>query len=165
MGFLDFLFGTTQCPSCGTKGARKSDIQIRCPNPSCPYFDPTLGGRGVPGMAGSWSTRRADYSPLRPLDIRYRNFRGEEKTFTTDADSLKKKRNHIVARVKPTGEPITLSRDRIQNLQEVERALPQKDQPGQPQPTARERQVLGYHKKHKTTSPLYESIRAKYTNW
>jgi hypothetical protein len=25
--------------------------------------------------------------------------------------------------------------------------------------------VLGYHKKHKTTSPLYEKIRAKYPDW
>jgi len=32
-------------------------------------------------------------------------------------------------------------------------------------PTARERQVLAYHKKYKTTFPLYEKIRAKYPNW
>jgi len=32
-------------------------------------------------------------------------------------------------------------------------------------PTARERQVLGFHKKHKSTSPLYEEIRAKYPDW
>jgi hypothetical protein len=30
---------------------------------------------------------------------------------------------------------------------------------------AREAQVLGYHKKHGTSSPLYQKVRAKYPNW
>ena len=34
-----------------------------------------------------------------------------------------------------------------------------------PWPTPRERQVLAYHKKYGTTSPLYEKIRAKYPDW
>jgi hypothetical protein len=38
-------------------------------------------------------------------------------------------------------------------------------EPGQNWPTPREHQVLSYHKKHRTTSPLYEKIRAKYPNW
>ena len=32
-------------------------------------------------------------------------------------------------------------------------------------PTARERQVLAFHKNYKSTSPLYERIRAKYPYW
>jgi len=32
-------------------------------------------------------------------------------------------------------------------------------------PSPRECQVLGYHKKHGTTSPLYRKTRAKYPNW
>jgi hypothetical protein len=111
---------------------------------------------------GSRASRRCDFSP-KPLTIRYRNFRGEEKTFTADEESLRRKHNHIIARVVPTGEEISLSR--IQNLDEVDYAAPQKVERVPRGPTARERQVLAYHKKYKTTSPLYESIRAKYPDW
>jgi hypothetical protein len=165
MGLLDFLFGKTKCPQCGVKGARKSEGRIRCPNPSCQYFDGSLGRRGVLRSAGTRAPRRSDYSPARPLAIRYRNFQGQEKTFTAEKESLRKKNNHIIACVAPTGEKIALSRDRIQNLTEVEQALPQAVEPPQPRPTARERQVLNFHKKNKSTSPLYEKIRAKYPDW
>jgi len=99
------------------------------------------------------------------MRIRYRNFQGQERNFSADADSIVRKKNHIVARVAPTGKKIALSRERIQNLSEVESAFPQRVAAGQPWPTPRERQVLGYHKKHGTSSPLYEKIRAKYPNW
>jgi hypothetical protein len=167
MGFLDFLFGKNKnvCPACGTKGARPTDLPPRCPNPSCQYFDATLGGKRVLQKAQTQTARRGDYSPARPLSIRYRNFQGEEKTFTADAESLKRTKNHIIACVTPTGNQISLSRDRIQNLSEVEQAFPPAPEPGPPGPTRRERQVLGYHKKHGTTSPLYEQVRAKYPNW
>jgi len=164
MGLFDFLFGTSKCPRCGVKGARKSQGQTRCPNPSCPNFDIEL--RASQARAGRIaSPPRGDFSPLVPIEIRYRNFRGEEKTFTADSETLCRTRNHIIAQVVPTGERISLSRDRIQNLAEVEQALPQTAESRPQGPTARERQVLGYHKKHKSTSPLYEAIRAKYPDW
>jgi hypothetical protein len=152
MGLLDSLFGK-KCPLCGTKGARTSDGSVRCPNPSCQYFDVGLAHP-------HW--KQFDYSPARPLTIHYRNFQGLDRTFTVDADSLQRKHNHIVARVAPTGRHISLSRDRIQNLSEVDEAAGGQAGPGKAGPTARERQVLGYHKKHHSTSPLYEKIRAKY---
>jgi hypothetical protein len=156
MGFLDSLFGKPKCPMCGTKGARTSEGRVHCPNPSCSYFDPALQSSG----RRSWG--RADYSPARPLSIRYRNFQGQEKMFTADADSIRRKHNHISARVAPTGRRIALLLDRIQNLAEVDEMLPAIDRSGQPRPTGRERQVLAYHKKHGSTSPLYEQIRQKY---
>jgi hypothetical protein len=165
VGFLDFLFGKTKCPHCGAKGARTSDGRTRCPNPSCQYFDGTLGRGGVLRRAGARAPRRSDYSPWKSLQIRYRNFQGQEKTFTADRETLQRKRNHIIARVTPTGENISLSRDRIQNLAEVEEALPPAAETARSGPTARERQVLNYHKKHKSTSPLHEKIRAKYPDW
>ena len=116
-------------------------------------------------MAGMRVPRRSDYSPPRPLAIRYCNFQGFEKTFTADKESLQRKRNHITARVMPTGERIALSRDRILNLEEVEQALPQAVEPPQLRPTARERRVLSFHKNHKSSSPLYEKLRAKYPDW
>jgi hypothetical protein len=170
MGFLDFLkTKSQQCPSCGAQGARISEQGTRCPNPKCPYYDPALGG----GAAGAGSSapqarptaRGGGFTPAQPLAIRYRNFEGQEKTFTADAVGAEWRKNHIVVRVAPTGKHIALSRDRIQNLAEVESAFPQRVAPGQNWPSPRERQVLNYHKKHGSTSPLYEKVRAKYPNW
>jgi len=59
----------------------------------------------------------------------------------------------------------TLARARIQDWREFEDSLSQRVAPGQEWPTPRERQVLAYHKKYGTTSPLYEKIRAKYPDW
>jgi hypothetical protein len=165
MGFLDFLFGGKKCPLCGTRGARKSDVSditVRCPNPQCRYFDPAPQTRAK-SRAGMF--RRSDFVPEHPLEIRYRNFQGQEKTFTAEKSTIARKRNHILACVIPTGERITLSRDRILNLSEVENAVPQVAPPTTPVPRGRDLQVLSYHKKHGTTSPLYERVRAKYPDW
>jgi hypothetical protein len=166
MGFLDFLTGKSepQCPACGTKGIRQIGAQVQCPNPSCQYFDASLGRSGAQQQSDSRKPLKVSFVAARPVTIRYRNFRGEDQTFTAEADSLRKKKNHIVATVQPTGKQIVLSRNRVQNLSELEQAFTEKEQRN-PLPTAKERQVLAYHKKYGTTSPLYEQVRAKYPNW
>lgn len=160
MGIFDFLFGKKECPLCGAKGAKTEGTRVRCPNPECRNFDGALGRRF--GLR----PRRSDFSPENLLEIRYKNFRGEEKTFRADGDSLVRRGNHIVARVAPTGEKISLSRDRIGNLEEVDAALPKpKEETAAAGPDARERRVLAFHKRHKSTSALYEELRAKYPDW
>ena len=163
MGLLDFLtslFGggaTIDCPNCGTPGARKkSDETILCKNPKCPYFDPALGTT-VPTSG--------NFRPEHPVSIRYTNFAGQDHEFSAERDSLVRKKEHIVAQVAPTGRKITLSRQRIQNLADVESHMPQRIAPGQAWPTGRERQILNFHKKRGSTSPRYEQLRAKYPNW
>src|SRR4029077_9828185 len=84
----------------------------------------------------------ASFSPAQTVMIRYRNFRGQEQTFTADPESAVRKNNHISVRVTPTGHRVTLSRGRIQNLPELDAALAERVAPGQPGPTQRERQVL-----------------------
>jgi len=164
MGLLDFLFGQNKCPRCGTKGARQSLGRTRCPNPDCPFFD--IGLRVNPQRPPEKSRASGgDFSPASPVAIRYRNFHGEEKTFTADGGTLARRRNHVIARVAPTGLRISLSRDRIQNLEEVESALAEVASSRPSGPSARERQVLAFHKKHKSTSRLYEEIRARYPDW
>ena len=172
MGLLDFLIelfgrgGKVQCPSCGAPGARKtSDEVVHCKNPRCPYFDPSLGHAGTLREAGTTIPTRGDFRPEQSVLIRYVNFAGQTRDFSAERDSLARKKNHIVAQVAPTGRKIALSRDRIQNLSEVEGHMPKRVEPGQNWPTPRERQILGYHKKHGTTSPRYEQVRAKYPNW
>ena len=105
------------------------------------------------------------FKPAHPVPVRYLNFAGQEKTFVAEKDSIVRKKNHLVARFEPSGRTLVLSRDRIRNLAEVESAIPERVAAWQLWPTPRERQVLGYHKKHRTTSPLFEKIRAKYPNW
>lgn len=172
MGLLDFLISLfsggekIECPNCGTAGARKTkDELIHCKNPSCSNFDagPIYGGR--------WRRRytevptRGNFRPEHSVSIRYVNFVGQNRDFSAERDSLVRKRNHIVAQVAPTGKKITLFRDRIQNLSEVEAYASQRVEPGQNWPTGRERQILNYHKKHGTTSQRYEEVRAKYPSW
>lgn len=202
MGFFNALkniLGGERCPACGTPGARKVGNEIRCLNPICQNFNPSLGSSEAPpqppeppqaapqppqGKPSGWSSAPAQPPQGKPsgwsgssgagqsgppsagqVAIQYRNFQGQNKTFYADARSLHREKNHIVATVAPKGRQIALSRDRIQNLQEVESQMPRRVEPGQNWPTPRERQVLNYHKKYGTTSPLYEKIRAKYPNW
>lgn len=172
MGLLDFLkslFGggsKLQCPSCGTIGARQ-DTQggIHCRNSSCPYFDGKLALTGTIRRAKTEIPTQGNFHPVDPITIQYRNFAGQERSFVAERESVVRKSNHLVGRVAPTGRKIALSRDRIQNLSDVEARLPQRVAPGQDWPSPRERQVLSYHKKHGSTSPLYEKVRAKYPNW
>ena len=168
MGLLDFLVGLfsgqekVDCPNCGTPGARKTrDGTIRCKNQTCQNFDPSLAlGRRIAPVPTS-----GDFRPEHPVSIRYVNFVGQARDFSAERDSLVRKRNHIVAQVVPTGRRIALSRERVQNLSEVEGNMPQRVEPGQNWPTGRERQILNYHKSHGTTSPRYEQLRTKYPNW
>jgi len=170
MGLLDFLIGLftggkMQCPSCGAPFARKmGDGMIHCKNPTCPYFDPALRV-GTLRQAGSIVPTRGNFRPEHPISIRYTNHAGQQREFSAELGAIVRKNNHLVAPVAPTGQKISLSRDRIQNLAEVEAQLPARVETGQPWPSARERQILGYHKKHGTTSARYEQVRAKYPNW
>lgn len=170
------LFGESwPCPSCGTPGAKKSDDRIHCPKPGCMYYDSSMGTvhsvppaqKEVAATSDSWpSSPRMEASDLSSrLLIRYVNYQKVDKIFQVDANSVKRRNNHILAREQRSGRQITLSRSRIQNMAKVDLALPEKDRSGAPRPTASEKQVLAYHKKYKSTSPLYEKIRAKYPNW
>jgi len=172
MGLLDFLKSLLsggsklQCPGCGTIGAQQdAQGRIHCKNPSCQYFDARSAPRAAQPRAGTTVPTQGSFRPAEPLSIQYRNFAGQDRSFVAERESLVRKGNHLVGRVAPTGAKITLSRDRIQNLGEVEARLPQRVAPGQDWPSPRERQVLSYHKKHGSTSPLYEKVRAKYPNW
>jgi hypothetical protein len=185
MGFfksIKDIFSGENCPACGTPGARRSGSEIRCLNPVCQYFNPSFApsatppqppqqaqppqGRPSGGSSGQATPASFSPAPAGSVAIQYRNFQGQDKTFYAERSSLHREKNHIMAKVAPKGVPISLSRDRIQNLNEVESQMPlQRVEQGQEWPSKRERQVLGYHSKNRTTSPLYEKIRAKYPKW
>jgi hypothetical protein len=180
MGFFNALkdiLGGEKCPACGTPGVRRSGSEIRCLNPLCQYFNPSMGPSDAApqqpqppeqaqqppqGRPSGWSSSPA---PAGSVAIQYRNFQGQYKTFNAKLSSLHREKNHISAEVAPKGQRITLSRDRIQNLKEIEDQMPQRVDHGQDWPNKKERQVLNYHKKHNSTSPLFEKVRAKYPKW
>lgn len=181
MGFLgsllNSLLGGGKCPLCGTPGAKTEGSRIRCINPFCQNFDPVLQQDQPsaqaqapqtppsPSQQGQPSGWRSSAPSAGKVTIQYRNFQNQDKTFIADAASLYRVKNHIIAKVAPSGQSISLSRKRIQNLKEVEDQMPKRVELDQDWPNRKERQVLGYHKKHGTTSPLYEKIRAKYPTW
>lgn len=177
MGFLDYLIrwlsggrsilgSSVQCPSCGEADARKTDDGIiHCQNAACPYFDIGLLTKTPLQRQLSTVPTRGNFRPEYPVSIRYINYVGQTRDFSAELGSIYRKKNHLVARVAPTGKKITLSRNPIPNLAEVEAVMPKRVEPGQDWPTRVERQILLYHKRHGTTSPRYEQVRAKYPNW
>lgn len=165
MDLADSLWQDVVCPVCGQPGAKKRLWQVKCRNMSCSKFDMSLlYGEQVPAGV------RAPTSPSpipqaksfdqgsNSINLRYRNYRGEEKTFVGDRTTVRLKGNHISLRLAPTGQRVTFSRDRIRNLAEF-------DEITRKQPSPKERRVLEYHKKRGSTSALYESLRRKYPGW
>jgi hypothetical protein len=102
-----------------------------------------------------------NYSPgLGSLEIRYKNFVGEDKTFIGDYRSAYIRGRHVVIRVAPTGKRISLNLEAIQNREEVESRVA-----GNPRPNPNERRILHYHLKRGTSSPLFEQLRQKYPDY
>lgn len=99
------------------------------------------------------------YSPAGgdEITIQYRNHRGEERSFTGDARTARRVKNHVSIRVSPRWQRVALSRDRLLNLADVDAALAR-----YPRPSRVEMQILGYYRKHGKTSPRYEELLAKY---
>jgi hypothetical protein len=94
------------------------------------------------------------------IQIAYKNFAGEMKSFTGDVRTLYSVGRHVVFRAVPTGRYISLKLASIQNRSEVESQLDK-----YPLPTANERRILNYHRKHKTSSQLYEQLLQDYPNY
>src|SRR5215469_11397576 len=161
MGLLDFLKSLfsggskLQCPGCGGIGAQQdAQGRIHCKNPSCQYFEVRSAPRAAQPRTGTTVPTQGNFRPIDPLTIRYLNFAGQERWFIAERESVVRKGNHLVGKVAPTGAKIALSRERIQNLSDVEARLPRRIAPGQDWPSPHERQVLSYHKKHGTSSVL-----------
>ena len=174
MGFFNALkdiLGGGKCPICGTPGARKVGTEIRCFNPTCQYFNPSLAAGEAPPQQPQAS--RQDGVPLHPASPPLPQARSP---FNTRI-SRDKTRPSRLTRSRFTAKRTTLSpkwrpRESRSRCHAIAfrilmrwsagcRRGSRPDRIGHP----RERQVLNYHKKYKTTSPLYEKIREKYPNW
>jgi hypothetical protein len=158
---------TVKCPKCGTWGAKKSFLKVRCVNPACGKYDAEYAEAYKQTRVSGKSAAevfthlkgKADPSDY-TLKIRYRNFRGDEIIYSADPTTVYQTNEHVVARLAPTGKRVSFNLPRIQNREEVE-ALIQAN----PQPNKDERRVLHYHLRRGTTSRLFEEIREKYPNY
>lgn len=166
MSLVDWFGSGTNCPYCGYPGAKRFLWQVKCRNLGCRKFDrdflyaesasessPTRPAHARTPLSGNF-----DPGP-HSVEVRYRNFRGEERTFSGDRRTVRRRGNHISLCLAPTGRRVALARDRIQNVSELDSLARQ-----EPKLTAKERQVVGYHQKRRSSSALYESIKRKYPN-
>ena len=191
MGFFAKLFGLqTRCPACGAQWAKESFFSgVKCVSPDCRHYDRTYAAKvfknpitaGCPACGTDWA-KMASFSDIKcvspscrhydaayasgggknPITIEYVNFRGEQKRFTGDADSMRIRGAHLTLQVGPTGRRIALKRDRISHRESVEQEV---GEVASEMPSSREKHVLRYHQKRGATSRLYKSLRAKYPDF
>ena len=160
MGLFHKLFGLpTKCPACGHDGARESFSGTQCVSPECIHYDGAYAQEAVRGGIVHWSV----LPPVTfdsPIDVEYVNAQDESKTFTADRTSFRVRGRHLSVRVAPSGRRIALLLDRSQNLDQRRPAIPSGDGTGGPTP--REAYVINFHRRRGSTSPLYQSLCAKY---
>lgn len=165
MGIFDFLGKYGKCTACGQRRAWTLFGKIKCQNMSCVHFDRDFADKEKALL----EKRRAESAQSRPregnfdpgenkIDVRYTNYLGVEGTYSGDRRTIWRTNEHISLLLCPTGRRVSFARGRIQNLSDVEPWI-------HPTPTARERQVLNYHKKKGTSSALFEQIRKKYPDY
>ena len=161
MGFLAKLFGTSgECPGCHKPGARVGFFGTKCLWPGCMFYDAEYAAQVIPWRSVHWS----EVPPVEfdePVTIEYTNFQGERKTFTCDGRSLRVRGRHLSTRVAPSGWRIALRLDHIGNLDEIKARVASAHRAMQGVPP-RAAHVIQFHRRRGTTSPLYESLRAKY---
>jgi hypothetical protein len=156
------------CPECRTRGAKSSFKGVRCPNPQCPRYDASLSMESTLASPASSKPLPSFQGSFDPGDnsirVQYRNFQGDDRTFTGDSKSLYISPKVVSLRVTPTGQRINLLRKFVQNFSEVERAAPAGSNSDR-QPHGVERQILGYHLRKGSTSPRFEEVRKKFPDW
>jgi len=141
-----------KCPYCHTPGAEKFLWIVKCPKKGCRAYNEELAVKLTPRpLTGTY-----DPGPS-SITLRYRNHLDQDRDFRGDKATLRSRRNHISMCLVPTGKRCAFDKKRIANLAEIERAMPSEAAAL----STRERQIIGYHRKHNTTSPMLEAIARK----
>jgi hypothetical protein len=157
-----FGFGkkTLVCPECRSKGAVKTFASLKCPNRGCRHYDSATAWRPeptAPADARPGARHAGSFDPgPNTVVIRYRNYRGDDTEYIADRATIRLRREHLTARVAPTGKRIALAKKFIRNLAEL--PLP----PASAEPRGVERQILCFHLRRGSTSPRFEELKRKY---
>lgn len=158
MGLRDLFRKVQVCPECRSRGAVKALAgRVRCPSSSCKQYDPALLSQPAAGLrpaAGPSVERAGSFDPgSHRITIRYRNFQGDDVEFEADGRTVRFAKDHLSVCVVPTGRRIALAKKFIRNLNDLEPASETAARL-----SAVDRQILGYHRKHGTTSARYEAL-------
>ena len=165
MGILDFLGKYSTCKACGQRRAWSVLGKIKCQNMSCVHFDREFADR----ERSTLEKRRTESAQSRPregnfdpgeykIDVRYTNYLGVEGASSGGRRTIWRTKGPFSLLLCPTGRRVSFARARILNLNDLEQGTPAG-------PTAREKQVLNYHKSKGTSSALFEEIRKKYPDY
>lgn len=108
------------------KGAKDSFFGIKCTNKGSRDYDLIYAVQNEKEAAGgsyTQSFRGPTVEFINSIEVQYVNYRGEEKTFTADRNSILVRKAHFTMAVAPTGRRITLNPEKIVNRSEVEAAV------------------------------------------
>ena len=124
MGFFAKLFGPpVNCPACGAPNAKVGFLRTQCANTGCRFYDP-MYVQQLEGVQQTAPTQGLVTSPFpSPIEINYTNFRGEEKAFVADRESMRMRHAHLSVCVAPSGQRIALDPARIGNKEQIREEL------------------------------------------
>ncbi len=148
-----------KCPHCNTPGATKFLWIVKCPNPRCRHYDTAVAQDAAAKAKPAATPPTGNFNPgANAIQIQYKNHQGQNKSFTGDRTTLRKRRQHITLVLAPAGKRCSFKIDRIANMAALTPFLPPEDRlplsPG-------DRQVLTFHRKRGSTSPRYEELMRK----
>jgi len=162
MGLFDWMGSACACPLCRQKGAKRFGGKVKCASIGCANYDRDYAEKAAqnPGPAATPLLQfSGSFRPVDSVEIRYRNFRGDDQTYVGDASTIREVSQHISICLVPTGKRVAFAKKWLTNPSDLH------PPDSSPTPTNRERQVLNFHKKRGSTSSLYESLRQKYPNF
>jgi hypothetical protein len=168
MGIFEMFAKDAVCPDCRSRGAKKFGGMLKCRNPNCPKYDRDFVNKTPLPMGAAMSSNplphfSGAFDPgENSVEIRYRNFRGEEQTYRGDRRTLRYRGSRISICLAPTGRRASFATKWIISPRGLEDEARRKEAA---QPSGTERRVLAYHKKRGTTSPLFEKLKARYPNF
>lgn len=147
-----------RCPQCGTMGATKFLWMVKCPNPRCSRYDAEM-------RAAAEKRARVPSGNFNPgtnaIQIQYTNAEGQQRSFTGDRTTIRKRHNHISIVLAPAGRRCSFEIRRITNMAAIAPQLPPECSPAAAGLSAADRQVLSYHRRRGSTSPRYEEVLRK----
>jgi hypothetical protein len=168
MGFLDKQFGKWKyCPECRTWGARSLFGKTRCRNSGCSHFDVQLTMEPVPEppLRKPLKNHAGSFNPANTVSFRYRNFQGEERSYTGDANSVRIRGDHVSIRLLPAGVRAAFRRKHFIG------AAPVPPGGNALKPTPQEAQILGYWRRREESGrgvslpERYLDLKKKFPSW
>ena len=127
MGIADMFAKAVVCPECRSQGAKKGMFGVKCPNFQCAKYDAQLvpiGGVMPPQVLSQAPQLSGNFNPgANAVDIVYRNYRGESRTYSGDYTTLRASKAHVSLCLAPVGKRVTFRKKFIGNLNEVEDAV------------------------------------------